>query len=91
MTAKSAEPQSDDPFVVTIDGPAGVGKSTTARLLAKELGLVYLDTGATYRALAYAALQKGLHPLQRLRKSPSLPATCASNSITKPTRSCASR
>ena len=43
-------------LVVTIDGPAGVGKSTTAKLLAKRLGLMYLDTGATYRALAYAAL-----------------------------------
>ena len=51
------------PLVITIDGPAGVGKSTTAQRLARLLGLSYLDTGATYRVLAYAALQRGLHPL----------------------------
>jgi len=50
------------PLIITIDGPAGVGKSTAARLLAKRLGLVYLDTGATYRALAYAALEQGMDP-----------------------------
>ena len=43
---------------MTIDGPAGVGKSTAAKLLARRLGLMYLDTGATYRALAYAALHR---------------------------------
>lgn len=51
------------PIVVTIDGPAGVGKSTAAKLLARVLGLTYLDTGATYRALAYAALKADLHPI----------------------------
>jgi cytidylate kinase len=40
------------PFVVTIDGPAGAGKSTTARKVAKQLGFLYLDTGAMYRAFA---------------------------------------
>ena len=39
-------------FVVTIDGPAAAGKSTTARALARQLGWRYLDTGAYYRALA---------------------------------------
>lgn len=51
------------PLVITIDGPAGSGKSTAAKHLAKKLGLLYLDTGATYRVLAYAAIQKGLHPI----------------------------
>ena len=50
-------------LIITIDGPAGVGKSTAAKLVAKRLGLTYLDTGATYRALAYAALTAGLHPV----------------------------
>ncbi|MBI2495855.1 MAG: (d)CMP kinase [Candidatus Omnitrophica bacterium] len=49
------------PFIITIDGPAGVGKSTVAKLLAKRLGLTYLDTGATYRALAYAAVKTDLN------------------------------
>ena len=50
-------------FVVTIDGPAGVGKSTVAKLLARRLKLLYLDTGATYRTLAYAALKANLNPI----------------------------
>ena len=51
------------PLVITIDGPAGSGKSTAAKLLAKRLKLTYLDTGATYRALAYAARKTMLHPV----------------------------
>lgn len=47
-------------FNIAIDGPAGAGKSTIARLLAKELGLRYLDTGAMYRAVTLEALRKGL-------------------------------
>lgn len=46
--------------VVAIDGPAGSGKSTTARLLAQRLGLLYVDTGAMYRALTWAALEAGV-------------------------------
>jgi len=47
-------------LVIAIDGPAGAGKSTVAKALAKELGLRYLDTGAMYRALALAASRRGL-------------------------------
>ena len=48
--------------VITIDGPAGVGKSTAARGLAKRLGAVFLDTGAMYRAVTLAAVERGIHP-----------------------------
>jgi len=47
-------------FIITIDGPAGAGKSTVSKILAKKLGYVYLDTGALYRALAYRALKSGV-------------------------------
>jgi cytidylate kinase len=46
--------------VITIDGPAGAGKSTVARAVATELGYRYLDTGAMYRAVALAALRTGV-------------------------------
>jgi len=55
---------------ITIDGPAGVGKSTVAKLLAKRLGLMYLDTGATYRVLAYAALLRRVDPHDERRLVP---------------------
>lgn len=45
---------------VAIDGPSGAGKSTIARVLAKELGFIYVDTGALYRTVGYAVLQKGI-------------------------------
>lgn len=48
-------------FNIAIDGPAGAGKSTIAKTLAKELGYVYVDTGAMYRAMAYFFLQKGIN------------------------------
>ena len=48
--------------VIAIDGPAGSGKSTVARHLADRLGLPYLDTGAMYRAVAFAALRRGVDP-----------------------------
>lgn len=47
-------------FIIAIDGPAASGKSTTAKLLAKKLGYVYLDTGAMYRACALAALNDNI-------------------------------
>ena len=49
-------------LVIAIDGPAGAGKSTVAKALAKDLGLRYLDTGAMYRALALVASRIGLGP-----------------------------
>ncbi len=45
-------------LIITIDGPAGVGKSTVAKLLAKRLGIAFLDTGAMYRAVTLAAMQR---------------------------------
>lgn len=48
--------------VVAIDGPAGAGKSTVARAVAKRIGGVYLDSGAMYRAVALAALRRGIDP-----------------------------
>lgn len=49
-----------NPFIITIDGPAGVGKSTVARMLAKQLSAVFLDTGASYRAVTVAAMNAGI-------------------------------
>ena len=49
-------------MVVAIDGPAGAGKSTVARAVAERLGFTYLDSGAMYRAVALAALQRGVDP-----------------------------
>jgi cytidylate kinase len=48
--------------VIAIDGPAGSGKSTVGRRLADRLGLEYLDTGAMYRAVAFAAIRQGIDP-----------------------------
>lgn len=50
------------PRVVAIDGPAGTGKSTVARAVARRLGLPYVDTGAMYRALGWLALERGIDP-----------------------------
>ncbi len=47
-------------MIITIDGPAGSGKSTTARKLAARLGIAYLDTGAMYRVVTLAALEDGV-------------------------------
>lgn len=49
-------------LIITIDGPAGSGKSTVSRIVAEKLGLLYLDTGAMYRAVALEADKRGLGP-----------------------------
>lgn len=52
--------QREDQMVVAVDGPAGAGKSTTCKLLAKKLSFAYLDTGAMYRAVAWSLIEEGL-------------------------------
>ncbi len=54
-------------FNVAIDGPAGAGKSTIAKLVAKEMNFIYVDTGAMYRAIALFLLRKGIKPEERER------------------------
>lgn len=60
--APAGEPTGDGLVVVAIDGPAGAGKSTVGRALASRLGLEYLDTGAMYRGVTFAALRLGVDP-----------------------------
>jgi cytidylate kinase len=58
----SAGPRVSHRIIITIDGPAGSGKSTVAHRLAERLGLEFLDTGAMYRAAALLALEQGIEP-----------------------------
>src|SRR5581483_10210221 len=48
-------------LIVAIDGPAGAGKSTISKLVARELGYLYIDTGAMYRAVTWKALRDGVN------------------------------
>ena len=50
------------PFIIAIDGPAGSGKSTTARTVARELGYIHLDSGAMYRAVTLNVLRQNIDP-----------------------------
>ena len=61
---RSAEKESNGRrgLIIAIDGPAGAGKSTVARLLASRLGYLYLDTGALYRAVAWKVKESGVPP-----------------------------
>lgn len=67
----------DKAIVVAIDGPAGAGKSTIAKCLARRLGFSYLDTGAMYRSLTLKALQTGVN----LEDEPALEAMSRQTSI----------
>lgn len=49
------------PLIIAIDGPSGAGKSTLGRMLARELGLLYIDTGSMYRAVALAVLESSIN------------------------------
>jgi cytidylate kinase len=63
--------------IITIDGPAGAGKSTVSKALAERLQYIYLDTGALYRALAYKALTQNVD----LKDSAALAALCSKTDI----------
>ena len=65
-------------FNIAIDGPAGAGKSTIAKRLAKELSFVYVDTGAMYRAMALYAIRKGIDPSDE----PAISGACEDIDIT---------
>lgn len=62
MSSGSTTVDREAPVIVAIDGPAGAGKSTIGRAVAARLGLDYLDTGAMYRAVTFAALRRGIDP-----------------------------
>ena len=62
MSSSSVPGDRDAAVIVAIDGPAGAGKSTVGRAVAARLGLDYLDTGAMYRAITFAALRRGIDP-----------------------------
>src|SRR3989338_3848222 len=60
--ASSTPDSSSGHYIVAIDGTSGSGKSSTARAVARELGLLPLDTGAMYRAVTWLALQNRIDP-----------------------------
>ena len=60
--------------IIAIDGPAGAGKSTVARIVAQKLGLLYLDSGAMYRAVTWLALQMGIDPQDQVAVAELIPS-----------------
>ena len=61
-------------YAIAIDGPSGAGKSTMAKMLAKQLGFIYVDTGALYRAIALFALRRGEVPKDEVAVAAFLPS-----------------
>src|SRR5512143_3275692 len=64
--------------IVAIDGPSGAGKSTVGKMLARELGYIYIDTGAMYRALGWKAVKEGVE----LKEGKELKDLCARTDVT---------
>ncbi len=64
--------------IVAIDGPSGAGKSTVGKMLARELGYIYIDTGAMYRALGWKAVKEGV----KLKEGPELKDLCSRTDVT---------
>lgn len=62
-------------LTIALDGPAGAGKSTVARILAEKLGILHLDTGAMYRAIGLKAIRQGIRPDDEIAVSQMLAAT----------------
>ena len=60
-------------YSVAVDGPSGAGKSTLSKAVAKELGIVYVDTGAIYRTIGYHALTAGIDPKDEAAVAAALP------------------
>ena len=60
-------------YAIAIDGPAGAGKSTIARRIASQLGWLYVDTGALYRAVGLSGLRRGVDTASREAILPLLP------------------
>lgn len=64
-------------IIVAIDGPSGAGKSTVGRMLASQLGYLYIDTGAMYRAIGWKAAGEGVQPVE----GPELEALCGRTEV----------
>ena len=80
--------------IIAIDGPAGAGKSTVARLVAQTLGLLYLDSGAMYRAVTWLALHTGIDPKNQVAVAELIPSCriqLASAPLESKASSCLSR